>query len=85
MIEKEEFENKFSNFKKTVNTLKNAIVYAKKNENHKEFSMFKDSVIQRFEYTFELSWKFMKYILEKNDDETETRSPKQTIKSAFKI
>ncbi|MBT3727609.1 hypothetical protein HOG21_08465 [bacterium] len=47
--------------------------------------MLRDSSIQRFEYTFELSWKTMRYLLEKYDNEIEVRSPKQCLKTAFRV
>lgn len=42
-----------------------------------------DAVIQRFEFTYELSWKLMKAYLEYNGN-LETTSPRRTIKEAFK-
>jgi len=42
-----------------------------------------DAVIQRFEFTFELSWKLMKFYL--NFQGVDCNSPRQTIKEAFKI
>jgi nucleotidyltransferase substrate binding protein (TIGR01987 family) len=41
-----------------------------------------DGVIQRFEFTFELSWKLMKVFLEYTGI-TEIRSPRTTIREAF--
>ncbi|RKD21067.1 nucleotidyltransferase [Ammoniphilus oxalaticus] len=41
-----------------------------------------DGVIQRFEFTFELSWKLMKQFLEYNGI-SEIRSPRSTIREAF--
>ncbi|QKE76016.1 nucleotidyltransferase (plasmid) [Arthrobacter citreus] len=41
-----------------------------------------DGVIQRFEFTFELSWKLMKMFLEYTGI-TEIKSPRTTIKEAF--
>jgi nucleotidyltransferase substrate binding protein (TIGR01987 family) len=41
-----------------------------------------DGVIQRFEFTFELSWKLMKMFLEYNGI-TEIKSPRTTIREAF--
>lgn len=84
MIEKKEFENKFKYLESALTSLKNSIILARKNENEELESMMRDSCIQRFEYSYELSWKFMKYILEKYDTEIETRSPKQALKTAFK-
>ncbi|WP_411678914.1 nucleotidyltransferase substrate binding protein [Clostridium thailandense] len=43
-----------------------------------------DAVIQRFEFTFELSWKLMKAYLEYEGIE-ETQSPRSTIKCAYKF
>jgi nucleotidyltransferase substrate binding protein (TIGR01987 family) len=43
-----------------------------------------DGVIQRFEFTFELSWKLMKAYLEYEGIE-EFDSPRSTIKVAFKF
>lgn len=84
MIEIKEFENKFKYLESALVSLKNAIILDKKNEIKEIKSMLRDSCIQRFEYSYELSWKFMKYILEKHDTEIETRSPKQALKTAFK-
>jgi nucleotidyltransferase substrate binding protein (TIGR01987 family) len=41
-----------------------------------------DGVIQRFEFTFELSWKLMKMFLEYTGI-TEIKSPRTTIREAF--
>lgn len=41
-----------------------------------------DGVIQRFEFTFELSWKLMKIFLEYTGIE-EMRSPRATIREAY--
>jgi nucleotidyltransferase substrate binding protein (TIGR01987 family) len=41
-----------------------------------------DGVIQRFEFTFELSWKLMKMVLEYTGI-TEIKSPRATIREAF--
>jgi len=40
-----------------------------------------DAVIQRFEFTFELSWKLMKFYLKFQG--IECNSPRQTIKEAY--
>ncbi len=85
MIIKEEFEIKINNLSKALDSLKESIILEKKNTEKNIFSIFRDSAIQRFEYTYELSWKFMKYILEKYDKEIETRSPRQTLKTAFRV
>ncbi|NMM65079.1 nucleotidyltransferase [Clostridium sp. P21] len=42
-----------------------------------------DAVIQRFEFTFEMSWKLMKIYLEYQGIQ-DIQSPRSTIKAAFK-
>lgn len=42
-----------------------------------------DAVIQRFEFTFEMSWKLMKIYLEYEGIQ-DAQSPRSTIKAAFK-
>lgn len=42
----------------------------------------KEGLIQRFEYTFELSWKLLKDYLDENG--FEVTSPRQVLKTAFK-
>jgi len=43
-----------------------------------------DGIIQRFEFTFEQSWKVMKLYLEEQGIIDEALSPRSTIKVAFK-
>ncbi|AYD40695.1 nucleotidyltransferase [Clostridium fermenticellae] len=43
-----------------------------------------DGIIQRFEFTFEQSWKVMKLYLEDQGIIDEALAPRSTIKSAFK-
>ena len=44
----------------------------------------RDSIIKKFEYTFELAWKTIKAYLEKEGYE-EISSPRRTLKQAFEI
>lgn len=44
----------------------------------------RDSIIKKFEYTFELTWKTVKAYLEKEGYE-EVASPKRALKQAFEI
>jgi nucleotidyltransferase substrate binding protein (TIGR01987 family) len=48
-----------------------------------ESDLLVDAVIQRFEFTFELSWKLMKSYL--NFQGIECNSPRQSIKEAFRL
>lgn len=45
--------------------------------------LHRDAAIQRFEFTFELSWKLMHAVL--NDNGIETYGPKNTIREAAKL
>ncbi|MGL4773431.1 MAG: nucleotidyltransferase substrate binding protein [Clostridium sp.] len=45
-------------------------------------STLKDGVIHRFEFTYELCWKLMKYFLEADGVE-EAKSPRSTFRAAF--
>lgn len=81
MLKKEIFDNKFSHFWNALKTLKESVIQAKLNENdEKLFSIFRDSVIQRFEYTYELSWKFMKFLQINIENDQEIRTSYQSIK-----
>jgi len=85
MLNKEVFDNKFIHFWNALQTLKYSVIQAKINEkDEKLFPLLRDSVIQRFEYTYELSWKFMKYLWRYNENEIETITSYQAIKIAFK-
>lgn len=53
---------KYENLGKQIQTLQEAINKSKSCDKS-EFSFFRDSVIQRYEYTMESFWKFLKYIL----------------------
>lgn len=49
-----------------------------------DFEYFRDSVIQRFEYTIEAWWKLLKTILENEDGIDLMPSPKNILKEAYK-
>ncbi len=51
--------------------------------NIEESTLLRDGVIQRFEFTFELSWKLMKSLC--NFYGVEANSPRDAIKQAHKI
>ena len=66
--------NNLSSLKSALKSLKSAL-----EQEYNEFT--RDAAIQRFEYTFELSWKAMKRTLK--EEGLETGSPKQVFRSAF--
>ena len=63
---------------KALDSLKRAILQPKN-----EFS--RDSVIQRFEYTFELSWKLLTKILEANSGSLSDNSVKAVLREAARL
>lgn len=71
------FENKLENFKKAVERLKVVAVKPFDDEN-----ILRDSLIQRFEFCYELSWKTLKEYLSYNGITTETM-PRPVFKAAF--
>lgn len=65
-------------------TLIEAYDESKKWENNTKFAFFRDSVVQRFEYTVEAAWKYLKVLLEENDGIDDLLSPKRVIQEALK-
>lgn len=70
------FEQRFEDYSKALNRLKEAM-----NEEPTEIVI--DGTIQRYEFTFELSWKMIKDYLEYNGIIENTGSPREIIKQAF--
>ena len=52
-------------------------------EDPSKSSVFLDGTIQRFEFTFELAWKFLKATLQFQGVEANT--PRSAVKAAFKV
>ncbi|MGL4655843.1 MAG: nucleotidyltransferase substrate binding protein [Sarcina sp.] len=73
------WHEKLEDFSKALNRLNEAI--EESNLNLKSTTL-KDGVIQRFEFTYELCWKLMKYFLETEGVE-EAKSPRSTFRAAF--
>jgi nucleotidyltransferase substrate binding protein (TIGR01987 family) len=75
-MNKERIFEKLSDYKRATARLNEATKIQIEND------IVYDGVIQRFEFTFELSWKLMKLFLEYNGI-TEMKSPRTTIREAF--
>ena len=68
---------KFENYVDALERLKEGVVkYDKSND------LLRDGLIQRFEFTFELSWKALKSIFE-DEGLTGLNSPKMVLREAF--
>ena len=74
----ERINDLYGNFKNALARLQEAL-----NEDLSKGNIIIDGTIQRFEFTFELSWKLAKFILSYNGIEAE--SPRMIIKEGFKI
>jgi nucleotidyltransferase substrate binding protein (TIGR01987 family) len=60
-----------SGFRKAIDSLKESMRWYEKENCDTPLDILRDSVIQRFEYTYELAWKMMKRWLEANLSATE--------------
>jgi nucleotidyltransferase substrate binding protein (TIGR01987 family) len=75
-MNKERLYEKLNDYKRATSRLKEGTEIQLEND------IVYDGVIQRFEFTFELSWKLMKMFLEYTGI-TELKSPRATIREAF--
>lgn len=48
------------------------------------YKTFRDSLIQRFEYTFDLTWKYLSLYLESEGKNIELKTPKGTFRESLK-
>lgn len=69
--------NKYKNCKKALERLTEL-----ENETSIKSDVLRDALIQRFEFTFELIWKFLKVYLEDQGIQ-EINSPKSVLKAAY--
>ncbi len=74
-------KNALHDFDRSLHRLKEAYLKAKKS-NDDNYNFFRDSAIQRFEFTVEIFWKSIKYYL-KEIEGIECRSPKSCIREFF--
>ena len=75
-------ENKFENFAMALKRLNEMNVRYKKNKNTDYYDMARDSLIKRFEFTFELAWKCLREFLIISGY-TEANSPRSVFKLAY--
>jgi nucleotidyltransferase substrate binding protein (TIGR01987 family) len=74
-------EKLLKNFERALNRLEEAYLKAK-TSNENDYPFFRDSAIQRFEFTVELFWKLLKAYL-KEVEGVDCRSPKSCIREFF--
>lgn len=77
-------EKRINDFKNALKRLQESFNRAKESKHSSDYSFFRDSTIQRFEFTLEISWKSIKeYLLIKEG--IECRSPKSCAKEFFSV
>jgi len=69
-------------YRKALNRLKDAYSKATTSKGTEDYEFFRDSTIQRFEFSVELMWKTIKRFLETHEGIT-CRSPKSCIREFF--
>jgi len=75
-------EKKLLDFNNALQRLKESHTKTIENKTNDTFSFFRDSTIQRFEFTLEIAWKSIKtFLLE--EEGVECRSPKSCIREFF--
>ena len=74
-------ENKFDNFKTAVKRLNEANTAYK---SHADDSIYQDSIIKRFEFTFELAWKTLREFIIGQGYKLTVASPKNVIAFAYR-
>ena len=73
-------EHKYDNFNNAVKSLNEANIAFKKNS---DVSIYRDALIKRFEFTFELAWKTLREFLFEQGYEIKVASPKNVIAFAY--
>ena len=75
------FDKVVEDFSIAVQRFKESVERAHEREGSSEYSFYRDSAIQRFEFTFEVMWKVIKIFLEKEG--IICRSPRGCIREFF--
>ena len=75
-------EKKLSDFDNALTRLQESYEKTIEHEKDDDFSFFRDSTIQRFEFTLEIAWKSIKTFLLEQDG-VECRSPKACMRDFF--
>ena len=80
-------EEKYKTLQKAISRLEEAVEEATQNTTltNAVREMLRDSIIQRFEFTLELAWKYLRTVLiNQSILPQDVSSPKKTIREAFK-
>ena len=77
-------EKKIADFKQALERLQESARKANEYKEKEEYSFFRDSTIQRFEFTLEIAWKSIKSFLLEVEG-VECRSPKSCVREFFSV
>jgi len=77
-------DKKLNDFDNALSRLEEAISKTNAYKEQEEYSFFRDSTIQRFEFTLEIAWKSIKQFLLEHDG-LECRSPKACMRDFFSV
>ena len=75
-------DKKIQDFQKALQRLEESILKTEAYHDKEEYSFFRDSTIQRFEFTLEIAWKSIKTFLLEHEG-IACRSPKGCIREFF--
>ena len=77
-------DKRLKDYKKALSRLKESYLKALTSVGTEDYEFFRDSTIQRFEFSVELMWKVIKVFLETREGIT-CRSPKSCIREFFSV
>ena len=77
-------DKKLKDFDNALSRLVESINKTNKYKAQEEYTFFRDSTIQRFEFTLEIAWKSIKQFLWEHDG-LECRSPKACMREFFSV
>jgi len=75
------FNKIIEDFKNSLSRFEEAVLKTEELKNTSEYPFYRDSAIQRFEFTFEIMWKTLKVFLEREG--IICRSPRSCIRELF--
>lgn len=76
----QKIKTKLENFASAIKRLREAVTAYK---NEPENKLYRDALIQRFEFTFELAWKSLAEVLKDGGIVIEIVAPKNVLKAAY--
>ena len=79
----EKLKKRYDVVVKTLDTLETAITKLHDPKNKENYESFRDSLVQRFEYSIDNFWKFLKIYLQEKHEMMTAASPKAILRDAY--